>query len=276
MRQATRVHLSIRETPTKVLLAGILAALALVTVSITSCGGPATINGELSSGALGLPAQTPPPVPTVTPPPPTTPPASPSPSAKPRTTTRPPTKTTTTTPAAPAWSVAPGGTGVVGPGTRGLIRYRVEVEPATGVSAGSVASVVDSTLAGSRGWTNEGWAFQRVSSGAVDMVVRVATQGTVDRLCNSVGSTVSCRNGQYVVLHVTRWKQGVPDYAGDVGSYRILVINHEVGHRLGHAAHPKCPGPGMLEPVMMQVSFEGLAPCVKNFWPYAEDGTYIG
>jgi len=172
--------------------------------------------------------------------------------------------------------VAPGGTGVVGPGSKGLIRYRVEVEPATGLSAASVASVVDSTLAGSRGWTNEGWAFQRVSSGTVEMIVRVATQGTVDILCNSVGSQVSCRNGNYVVLHVTRWKQGVPDYADDVGSYRILVINHEVGHRLNHPGHPKCPGPGMLEPVMMQVAFEGLAPCVKNFWPYTEDGTYIG
>jgi hypothetical protein len=271
------VHLSIRETPTKVLLAGILAAVALVAVSITSCGGPPNINGQLSAGALDVPAQTPPPAPALTTPPPTTPPASPSPSAKPRTTTRPPTRTTTTTaPAAPAWSVAPGGTGVVGPGTKGLIRYRVEVEPATGVSAASVAAVVDSTLAGSRGWTNEGWAFQRVSGGTVEMVVRLATQGTVDKLCNSVGSTVSCRNGQYVVLHVMRWKSAVPDYADDVASYRVLVVNHEVGHRLGHAAHPPCPGPGMLEPVMMQVAFVGLAPCVKNFWPYAADGTYIG
>jgi hypothetical protein len=272
------VHLSIRETPTKVLLVGVLAVLLLVTVSITSCGGPAAVNGQLSAGTLGdVPVQTPLP-PVVTTPPPTTAPPSPSPSAKPRTTTtRPvPRTTTTTTTAAPAWLVASGGTGVVGPGSRGFIRYRVEVEPATGVSAASVASVVDSTLAGSRGWTNEGWSFQRVASGAVDMVVRVATQGTVDRLCNSVGSQVSCRNGQYVVLHVNRWKQGVPDYAGDVASYRILVVNHEVGHRLGHAGHPKCPGPGMPEPVMMQVYFEGLAPCVKNVWPYAEDGTYIG
>ncbi len=178
------------------------------------------------------------------------------------------------------WSLAPGGTGVVGPGTKGLIQYRVEVERTTGLSASAVAAVVDAALGGGRGWTNAGWAFQRVTLPAtqVDMIVRVALPKTVDRYCAPLqtNGVVSCRAGKLVMLNLTRWNKGVPAYSGDVARYRILLVNHEVGHRLGNSGHPPCPGPGRPQPVMMQVYFTGLQGCVKNIWPYAADGTKIG
>ncbi|HEX6872812.1 MAG TPA: DUF3152 domain-containing protein [Micromonosporaceae bacterium] len=180
------------------------------------------------------------------------------------------------------WLLASGGTGVVGTGSKGFLQYRVEVEQATGLSAASVAGVVDSTLAGSRGWTNEGWKFQRVTLPVadVDMVVRVATPATVDRICGQygmdTGGVVSCRAGKFVMLNLTRWNTGVPAYSGDVAGYRILVVNHEVGHRLGHSQHPPCPGAGLPQPVMMQVYYTGLQGCTKNAWPYSSTGTYIG
>ena len=112
------------------------------------------------------------------------------------------------------------------------------------------------------------------------MVVRLATPSTVDRLCAGAGlktnGEVSCRVGSQVVLNQRRWDNGVPAYDGDVASYRILVVNHEVGHRLGNSGHPPCPGAGLPQPVMMQVFYTGLQGCAKNIWPYAEDGTRIG
>jgi hypothetical protein len=233
----------------------------------------ATIAHEDNLEALPTPTLTAAPTPTSTPTPTPTPKATPKPTKKP--TPKPP--ATTKPPVTTVWDLAPGGTGIVGPGTKGLIRYRVEVEHSTNLSAATVAAIVDSTLAGSRGWTNEGWAFQRVTTDQADMTVRVATPATVDRLCaplNTAG-VVSCRTGNLVLLNLTRWNTGTPDYKDDIGQYRILVVNHEVGHRLGHAAHPKCPGAGVAQPVMMQVYYEGLAPCVKNVWPYAEDGTWL-
>jgi hypothetical protein len=189
--------------------------------------------------------------------------------------TQKPTATTRSTPAT-SWIVAPGGTEQVGSGQ--LYRYRVEVEPSTGLDAATVASFVDHVLADPRGWTNTPVAFQRVDSGTVQMVIRLATPATVDRLCAPLQTNgkVSCQNGSYVVLNLARWNEGVSAYAGDVNAYRTLVVNHEVGHRLGHSGHPPCPGPGLPQPVMMQVYYTGLQGCVRNVWPYAEDGTYIG
>lgn len=175
------------------------------------------------------------------------------------------------------WAVAPGGTEPVGFGT--LYRYRIEVETATGLDAAAVATVVDHALSHPRGWINDGVAFQRVGAddGPVDMVIRLATPPTVDALCAPLETNgqVSCRNGSDVVLNLVRWETGVDAYAGNIEGYRIVLINHEVGHLLGHE-HVTCPGPGRPAPVMMQVYYTGLEGCRPNLWPYTEDGSYIG
>ena len=176
------------------------------------------------------------------------------------------------------WSVAPGGTEPVGSGT--LYRYRVEVETATGLDAAAVAAVVDYALGHPRGWVNDGLAFQRVGAddgGPVDMVVRLATPDTVDALCAPLETNgqVSCRNGTDVVLNLVRWETGVDAYADDIEGYRIVLINHEVGHLIGHE-HVPCPGPGLPAPVMMQIYYTGLEGCTTNVWPYAADGSFIG
>ena len=59
------------------------------------------------------------------------------------------------------------------------------------------------------------------------------------------------RNGGDVVLNAWRWHEGATAYAGDLASYRIYMVNHEVGHALGNG-HQPCPGPGQLAPVMQQ------------------------
>ncbi|MDQ1644315.1 MAG: hypothetical protein QOJ50_499 [Cryptosporangiaceae bacterium] len=174
-----------------------------------------------------------------------------------------------------SFTIAPGRTPVVGTGQ--LMTYRVEVENGSGEDPAGFAAQVDGTLGDPRSWTAKGqWAFRRVSSGSVNFVVRLASPDTVDRICGAAGldtgGFTSCRTGQYVVLNVARWELAVPDFAGDLDTYRHYVVNHEVGHRLKHG-HEACPGAGQLAPVMMQQTY-GLKGCVANGWPFV-DGKYI-
>ncbi|MFJ5309392.1 DUF3152 domain-containing protein [Streptomyces sp. NPDC088350] len=174
------------------------------------------------------------------------------------------------------FTTAPGTGARVGKGT--VLRYRVDVETGLDLSAAGVAAQVERVLGDRRGWTADGHsAFQRVSSGATDFVVRVATPGTVDTICGQygldTGGEVNCSVDRNVMVNLRRWLLATPVYAKDVTAYRALIINHEVGHFLGHG-HVGCPGPGQPAPAMMQ-QIKGMHGCVPNVWPYDENGNYI-
>ncbi len=174
------------------------------------------------------------------------------------------------------FTVAAGGSAKVGSGTP--LRYRVEVEDNLDLSAADVARQVERILADKRGWTTDGHsAFQRVSSGTTDFVVRVATPGTVDKICLEGGldthGDYNCSWQQNVMVNLERWLLATPVYAKDVTAYRALIINHEVGHFLHHN-HVGCPGPGQPAPAMMQ-QIKGMHGCVPNVWPYDEQGRYL-
>jgi len=158
-----------------------------------------------------------------------------------------------------------------------LMTYRVESEDGSGVTADTFGREVDATLSDIKSWTADGkWAFRRVSTGRVDFVVRLATPNTVDKICGAAGlqtgGYVSCRTGQFVMINLARWELAVPDYKGDVSLYRRYVINHEVGHRLGHG-HELCPGKGKLAPIMQQQTY-GLNGCIANGWPFV-NGKFV-
>ncbi|GAA4010871.1 hypothetical protein GCM10022232_59980 [Streptomyces plumbiresistens] len=164
----------------------------------------------------------------------------------------------------------------MGKGT--VLRYRVEVEDGLKLSAAAVAEQVEGILADRRGWTADGRsAFQRVSGGSTDFAVRVATPGTVDKICGQygldTGGEVNCSVDKNVMVNLKRWELATPVYAKDVTSYRALIINHEVGHFLGHG-HVTCPGPGKPAPAMMQ-QIKGMHGCVPNVWPYDDEGRYV-
>jgi uncharacterized protein DUF3152 len=175
------------------------------------------------------------------------------------------------------FTTAPGGSGKVGSGR--LLRYRVEVEDGIDdVSPGDAARQVEAVLADRRGWTADGRsAFARVSGGKADFVVKIATPGTVDRICGQygldTGGEVNCDVGGQVMVNLKRWLLTTPAYAQDVRDYRALIINHEVGHYLGHG-HETCPGEGQPAPVMMQ-QIKGLHGCHANVWPFTADGRPI-
>ncbi|MDI9887834.1 DUF3152 domain-containing protein [Streptomyces sp. HNM0645] len=165
-----------------------------------------------------------------------------------------------------------------GRGSR-LWRYKVLVEDGIDIGANQAAAEVAAILADDRGWTRGGsHSFRLVSSGPYDFVVKIAAPGTVDRVCGAAGlltrGEVNCRVGEDVVVNLKRWMLGSPEFDGPIGDYRALIVNHEVGHRLGRG-HEGCPGPGEPAPAMMQ-QIKGLQGCVANAWPYDRDGGYVG
>ncbi len=171
---------------------------------------------------------------------------------------------------------AAGSSTPVGSGT--VLRYRVDVEKGIDLSAADAARQVERILADRRGWTADGRsAFQRVSSGPADFAVRIATPGTVDRICGEygldTGGEVNCDVGDDVMVNLRRWLLATPVYARHVKDYRALIVNHEVGHFLGHG-HVGCPGPGQPAPVMMQ-QIKGMHGCLPNVWPYDGQGRYV-
>jgi hypothetical protein len=159
-------------------------------------------------------------------------------------------------------------------GSGPLERFVVEVEDGIGVDGAQFATAVETTLGDPRSWGNGGrMSFQRVGAaeaeaGDYDFRVSLVSPGSMETYCPGVGTGgyTSCRYGERAVINLARWETAVPDYAGDIDTYRLYVINHEVGHALGNG-HEQCPGPGQLAPVMQQQTL-GLQGCVKNAWPY--------
>jgi hypothetical protein len=160
------------------------------------------------------------------------------------------------------------------------------------VDTGHVRRRGRSVIAGGRGWTESGehpitnaaekmvdasWAFQRVGGADYSVRIRLASPGTVDYLCGQVGlktqGVYSCRFGQTIMINLRRWLRGATGFPIDVTGYRVMVINHELGHFLGFD-HMRCPGAGQPAPVM-QTQTVALNGCTPNAYPYTEAGVFV-
>jgi hypothetical protein len=166
------------------------------------------------------------------------------------------------------FNVAPGGSPS---GDGELVRYTVEVEPATGVTLGEAVAVTDDALLDDRSWAADVELERTDHPDEAHIRVLIAVPDTVDALCAEAGldteGRYSCWQGRFAALNSDRWEQGASGF-DDLATYRRYLVNHEVGHGLGHG-HVGCPAPGELAPVMMQqtISLEG---CEPNGWPYPE------
>jgi hypothetical protein len=156
----------------------------------------------------------------------------------------------------------PGGTGMV-------VRYIVEVERGLPFSPARFAAAVHRVLNDPRGWGRGGtMRFARVEHAPARFRVALTSPAMTDRMCRPLltRGRVSCHAGGRSVINAWRWGQGATPYGRDLAGYRKYLINHEVGHALGHG-HRQCPGPGRRAPVMVQQT-KSLYGCRANPWPY--------
>ncbi|MFF1561288.1 DUF3152 domain-containing protein [Streptomyces sp. NPDC058279] len=165
------------------------------------------------------------------------------------------------------------------PGKGKLLRYRVDVEQGLGMDGQLFAEAVHRTLNDPRSWAHGGeMTFERVPGGEADFVITLASPGTTGAWCAKSGldttvDNVSCDSAatERVMINAFRWAQGSPTYGADqMFAYRQMLINHEVGHRLGHG-HVNCRTPGALAPIMQQqtksLDIDNI-PCKPNPWVY--------
>ncbi|WP_372511215.1 DUF3152 domain-containing protein [Streptomyces cylindrosporus] len=164
------------------------------------------------------------------------------------------------------------------PGKGQKYTYRVDVEQGLGLDGELFAQAVQKTLNDDRSWAHDGArTFERVSSGKPDFVITLASPGTTATWCAKSGldtteDNVSCDSAstQRVMINAYRWAQGSTTYGDQIHAYRQMLINHEVGHRLGYS-HVTCSKNGQLAPVMQQqtkfLDHDGIH-CLPNPWPY--------
>lgn len=183
-----------------------------------------------------------------------------------------------------------------GEGREKTVTYVVEVE--NGVdTAGSggddaLSALVDATLSNPKGWTNDPrFRFVHVAADQEpDMRIQLTSVDTTHAMCGSdLEMETSCHINldgvSHVVINESRWVRGATTYNGDLGSYRQYLLNHEVGHGIGYAAHEACGSNGELAPIMMQQTLslnnrelhsfnpdevypDNSDTCVFNPWPY--------
>ncbi|AKK02556.1 DUF3152 domain-containing protein [Corynebacterium epidermidicanis] len=149
----------------------------------------------------------------------------------------------------------------VGQGQEKVFNYVIEIENGvnTALYGGddAVAAMVDATLNNPKGWTvDPKFAFQHVAPDQnPEYRIQLTSLDTTHEHCgHDLAMETSCFTpvGNRVILNESRWVRGATTAQGDLGLYRQYLINHEVGHGLGFAAHQACGEGGALAPIMMQ------------------------
>ncbi|MEC4019269.1 DUF3152 domain-containing protein [Streptomyces sp. H27-D2] len=173
------------------------------------------------------------------------------------------------------FKTVPGNDKALGRGN--VLRYRVDVELGLPLDGKLFADAVHKTLNDKRSWGHDGSrTFERVSKGRADFVITLASPGTTATWCAKSGldtrvDNVSCDSAatERVMINAYRWAQGAETFGDKMHPYRQMLINHEVGHRLGRN-HEPCGKEGALAPVMMQqtktLTTDGDT-CKPNSWP---------
>jgi hypothetical protein len=151
------------------------------------------------------------------------------------------------------------------PGAGRVYRFAILIERHVATEPAGFAAEVERILFAPRGWTRGGRVgFRRVARPPYDFRVILASRGTTDRLCAPALTMgrFSCHNDGLVVLNEWRWRTGASSYA-NLTRYRAYLVNHEVGHALGHGHRDCAGGPA---PVMMPQT-KGVDGCAPNPWP---------
>lgn len=193
-----------------------------------------------------------------------------------------------------SWHGVPG---AVGPARDDLATtFSIEVEDGVHLVDGDArfGEFVENVLEDPRSWGGGGEVtLRRVEHNAPDLRIRLASQTTARRLCGfELPFDTSCRVDDQVYLSAARWIRGAKSFGQNLDEYRQYMVNHEVGHFLGHG-HALCSAAGGPAPVMMQQTFStnndelahitAATPqqvsvpadgkvCTPNSWPYPQAG----
>jgi uncharacterized protein DUF3152 len=173
-------------------------------------------------------------------------------------------------------------------GTSGALRrFHVAVERGTNEDVDAFASAVVATLGDPRSWIGGGQVRLQMVAGPAkaDFTVYLATRETAGRMCLRGGTNIringvpytSCRTTGKAIINLDRWRLSAQPYLAakvPLATYREYVVNHEVGHELGHR-HEGCPKAGGPAPVMVQQTLTTRG-CVPYAWPRRGNGFLTG
>lgn len=156
------------------------------------------------------------------------------------------------------------------------INFSISLESSLPIDINCLSNFITSILNDKRGWkTVVEKEFQVVSYDDADFHIFLANPAAVDEMCFPLQTNgiYSCRNGNQIIYNYFRWLSGAKDFGLDIATYRLYLINHEVGHMLGWG-HTNCPSQNALAPLMMQQS-KSTDGCIPNGWPIYERISYL-
>ncbi|PWJ25861.1 uncharacterized protein DUF3152 [Branchiibius hedensis] len=154
------------------------------------------------------------------------------------------------------------------------ITYILQIENGLGADNATIAKTVGADLLNARGWQGvDHVRFVQLTAAELAkgrkpiLAITLASPDTVNKLCAPLDThgEWSCGNNGRATLNYERWMLGVPYFGKDLAAYHAYMVNHEVGHILGHP-HQHCAKAGDYAPVMQQQSM-GLQGCKAWPWP---------
>ena len=151
------------------------------------------------------------------------------------------------------------------------INFSLKIDSTLGLKVDCIGNLITSILNDTRGWVKvTEKEFQLVEGTEKEFEFIFASPEKTDELCYPLETNgiYSCRNEDQIIINFFRWVSGAIDFGSDLETYRLYLINHEVGHILGWG-HVGCPKEGALAPVMMQQSKSTMG-CRPYGWPIYE------
>lgn len=142
-------------------------------------------------------------------------------------------------------------------------------------SAKGFANTVFRVLDNPQGWPRAGVVFEETTDrNACESTITLAESSKLPEYSQGCSVDYSCRVGENVIINKKRWDEAVEHWfthGETLSQYRTMVLNHEVGHVLGHVDNETvCEGEGKEAPLMQEQSMD-LRGCTPNAWPLGNE-----